>query len=103
MEHCWVNLLEVRNVIERLFKENIIDDYARMVLQTEMDSLKYVTSGRILDKETVRHGEWLGDVSRTYCSSCGHNALKNNAVLYVKSDFCPNCGARMAESEEQTE
>lgn len=47
-------------------------------------------------------GTWEEDIDnsrkwdkvRFYCSECGH------WQTYGKTDYCPNCGARMTESEE---
>lgn len=48
-----------------------------------------------VDAEPVRHGhwEWDGDY---ICSNCGERGHRN------KWNYCPNCGAKMDESKEQT-
>ena len=43
MENCWINLFEVYRIIEKVFEEGLIDRYAKMVLETEMDSLDFIT------------------------------------------------------------
>jgi hypothetical protein len=41
-------------------------------------------------------GEWIiGEFESPVCSACGKVSLKNGYEEYVKSNFCPNCGARM--------
>lgn len=42
------------------------------------------------------HGEWEG-TKKYACDKCGEK------VGVFKSNYCPNCGARMVESEEQTD
>jgi hypothetical protein len=65
-----------------------------------------VTEGMIdstptADVVEVRHGYWKWEMkiearaqNRLYCSCCDNECLaKDN--YYVKSDFCPYCGAKM--------
>jgi hypothetical protein len=54
MKGCWIELLKVYNVIERAYKEGLIDDYARICLEAEMDALDFMALGNPLkegDKE----------------------------------------------------
>lgn len=50
------------------------------------------------DVQLVTHAEWIchePEIGLYYsCSRCGHNALQG---MYK---FCPNCGAKMDESED---
>lgn len=61
-----------------------------------------------IDAEPVRHGTWvetvervdaLGgywiDVKHTECSECHVWALRDCYGQTAKSNYCPNCGARM--------
>lgn len=34
------------------------------------------------------------------CSECGQEPLESKWAYYVLSQFCPKCGAKMAESED---
>ena len=43
----------------------------------------------------VKHGRWEDDGTAYVCSSC-HHGSPNGA----KWNYCPNCGAKMQESEE---
>lgn len=53
-------------------------------------------------------GEEIEDVIRgkSYCSHCGHSVqaveITKNAVVFTvgKTDYCPNCGARMDLKED---
>ena len=61
-----------------------------------------------IDAEPVVRGEWV--TTRTiihdgepYCSLCGQEALAEyGRHTYIKSNYCPNCGAKM-ESEGKDE
>ena len=54
-----------------------------------------------------KHGRWtqvwhgkLLPWDTTCCSVCGAEAFCDEVNGYYKSDYCPNCGARMDEVEE---
>ena len=42
----------------------------------------------------------MGDNSAPICSVCKGKALLNYESDYHKSDYCPNCGARMDDEKE---
>lgn len=63
----------------------------------------------IVDAAPVRHGHWvsLTDCSNAgvYCSVCNKKVYKEdyapcNKKNKLRSNYCPNCGAKMDESEE---
>ena len=51
------------------------------------------------------HGKWLGWINEIwggttiYCSNCKIDALRDKNNHFVKSNFCPNCGADMREED----
>jgi hypothetical protein len=46
----------------------------------------------IIYAEPVRHGKWI----EGKCNRCGEHApYWSMASTYYRSNFCPNCGARM--------
>lgn len=46
----------------------------------------------LMDAEPVRHGKWI----EGKCNRCGEHApYWSMASTYYRSNFCPNCGARM--------
>lgn len=49
------------------------------------------------DAEPVKRGSWVSESqdSAIYCSECGDSALLNGCEDYEKSNYCPNCGAKM--------
>ena len=68
----------------------------------------------VVDAEPVRHGRWKYDTNTNdwgiggyVCSECGakNNNLPCNKVanlmMFVGSNYCPHCGARMGMEEEE--
>lgn len=53
-----------------------------------------------IDAEPVRHARWNEYQGGNICSKCNKDALCNGIEEEVKSNFCPNCGARMDEVGE---
>lgn len=50
-----------------------------------------------VDAEPVRHGKWVNGA----CNQCGsHAPYWAMAATYYRSNFCPNCGAKMDEEKE---
>ena len=49
----------------------------------------------ITPESLVVHGRWEFDGSGWVCSECEEYALYSREGVQVKSDRCPNCGARM--------
>ena len=48
------------------------------------------------DVAEVRHGKWIyGEDIDIQCSICGCDALTEGDYRQFKSNFCPNCGAKM--------
>ena len=55
-----------------------------------------------IDLESLRpHGEWVyGEDIDIQCSACVADAMTAGDYRQVKSNYCPNCGAKMGEKEE---
>lgn len=48
------------------------------------------------DVAPVRHGRWIyGEDIDIQCSVCGADALTEGDYRQTRSNYCPNCGARM--------
>ena len=48
------------------------------------------------DVAPVRHGRWIyGEDVDIQCSICGHDAYTEGDYRQVKTNYCPNCGAKM--------
>ena len=87
---------ELKNILEARYEQ----------CEGEYGSLQGAVSGFIklidiqttVDAEPVRHGKWIEThtwngftrVNRYTCSFCEHNTER-----LIKTDFCPNCGAKM--------
>lgn len=53
-----------------------------------------------VDAKPVRHGKWIDMGDFEQCSVCTGTHLKEvhgyyGKMLWVKTPYCPNCGARM--------
>lgn len=46
----------------------------------------------------IKRGKWIDNEFGSYCSNCGLYAYRSNGIPW-KSDYCPNCGARMNSKE----
>lgn len=74
-------------------------DYGRQKVMA-VDDLSYLPT---VDAVPVKHGEWLirhvGHGHYWECSVC-----HKNPCIYVTehTNFCPNCGAKMEDNDEQT-
>ena len=63
------------------------------------------------DMEEIKHnrpksGEWIRDGSMIECSLCECRMPKElkgvtGAILDLQTEYCPNCGARMKEAEDE--
>lgn len=50
----------------------------------------------VADVSPVRHGRWIyGEDIDIQCSVCGADALTEGDYRQTRSNYCPNCGARM--------
>lgn len=53
------------------------------------------------DVAPVRHGRWIyGEDIDIQCSVCGTDALTEGDYRQTRSNYCPNCGARMDGEEK---
>lgn len=73
-------------------------------------AISILKNTQIVNAEPVRHGKWINSkamtgitsecepiISDTYkCSECSEDFVKTTR----KYNYCPNCGAKMDESEE---
>ena len=68
----------------------------------EAISVREIENAPTIDPESLRpHGEWVyGEDIDIQCSACGADALTAGDYRQVKSNYCPNCGAKMGEKEE---
>lgn len=78
-------------------------DYGHVVYEEDLDTALAQTP--TIDAEPVRHGHWTDKQidwhkGETYCSVCGQEAgAEYGRYTYIKSKYCPYCGAKMDEKE----
>ena len=66
--------------------------------------IRMLNDAPAIDAEPVRHGRWIMRGGRFRCFECDAVALQkdeggtggfSHEYVYVKSSYCPNCGAKM--------
>jgi len=65
---------------------------------TMVYEIKNIDDIPTIEAEPVRQGRWLGVnpmVDTLICSECGENIISEE----FKSNYCPNCGAKMEGQE----
>ena len=58
------------------------------------------------DVAPVRHGRWIAKGEYAVCTECGgQSGTQYDGVepIPLMTQFCPNCGAKMDESEDKNE
>ena len=97
------NILEIRTDGKCFFTLyeilHAIDNAPTITNGTYEQGFRVGAYGRIRPK-----GEWIvNNYGEHICSNCGHYALSDeisdNEYKVVLSDFCPNCGADMRQTE----
>ena len=73
---------------------------------TLMDFCERIDDAPTVDAEPVRHGHWVDMGDFEQCSVCHGTQLKEIQTYYgkatwIKTPYCPNCGAKMDEGGEQ--
>ena len=69
-------------------------------------ALDCICAAKTGDVAPVVHAHWTNKKGKrhdgeTYCSACGGEAGAEYGIYaYLKTEYCPNCGARMDEWEE---
>ena len=102
-----VRLIDANAAADKIMREteNRADDLnmigiALMIGITKM--LRDENDFPTIEAEPVRHGHWIECTSRgsysIYCSYCG-----SHKETICQSEYCPTCGARMDESQEEEE
>ena len=72
-----------------------------MVAQYADAVLTHIQQAPAADVAEVRHGRWVyGEDDNIQCSICGHDAYTEGDYRQVKTNYCPNCGARMGKEDE---
>lgn len=54
-----------------------------------------------IDVAPVRHDKWIRDEFGTRCGACGLYAYRDKFGQPWESPYCPMCGAKMDEEDEE--
>ena len=85
-------------------KAAIRDKFKDLPLRVEINTILNELPSVILQKPKTGH--WIDDISLGYhisiCSNCDWRGHGDTCLIY-KPKYCPNCGAKMSESQENEE
>lgn len=65
------------------------------------DAVELIEKTPTADVVEVVHGEWIEEwdsehfVSSCVCSACRRGTCRDSLMKWIKSAYCPNCGAKM--------
>ena len=98
--------IEREALIEWLKRIKLIDlsdghGLCRVIMEDDFKkAIKKIPKGIIADVATVRHGRWIPAVHvGDCCYRCSECQFLWDAYLLDIGNYCPNCGARMDEEE----
>ena len=74
-----------------------------------LDVRRYIIDAPAVDAEPVRHGKWLKPSrmlppeyrENKRCSVCANFALNDRLGRVRLSNYCPNCGAKMEDKDNE--
>ena len=78
--------------------------YRAVIEDWEFDVItNYLDAAPAIEAEPVKHGRWeFKHPNGWACSECGEWGLMIDNRGICKSDYCPNCGAKMDGKEKHT-
>lgn len=86
---CWIGSGEYRYAMPERF---LID---RIITLSSVTPQEPKTGYWVKTPKAV-----MGEGYMWYCDKCEHQVYQDSSRPYPSENYCPNCGARMAESEE---
>ena len=95
-----------KEYIERDTLNNDLDWFAPEAFNALIDKInKIIRNQPTADVQEVRHGKWelIDECANegVYCSNCHKKVYRAKyANEKVKSNYCPNCGAKMDKEQE---
>lgn len=103
MAKAYIDTEELLNTLEDYIEYNTFDIYQEdPLIKMSFKQLEYiVTSQPTAEVVEVVHGEWIEKwdrkhmVGRCFCNSCRRGTYKDSHLKWIKSAYCPNCGAKM--------
>ena len=93
------------SLIEWLKRIRLIDlsnglGFCRVIMEDDFKkAIKNMPENIIVDVAPVRHGRWIDKGEYAVCTECGgRSGTQYDGVepVPLRSQFCPNCGAKMA-------
>ena len=92
-------LAEVTDTTDAFIVEAIKNEAARQGF-TDLYLIDRELVKKVITGATQERGRWLRDEYDCRCSACAQYCEINDAGDYIKSKYCPNCGAKMDGEEE---
>ena len=94
-------------------KKDIHDEYSSVLYDCCEYDTKLIDEITAADVAPIVHGRWeleYETYGKMRCSVCKKEALIEKAIddvgvttIYVDSNYCPNCGAKMDEKEDDND
>ena len=91
MEGLYLKMTDVYDVIEKLCANGTLNDYQRLMIEVEIDSVDYYTERQIRQRDSNRP---------RHCDCCGVLLTEeNNKCGY---ELCDECNERLEQSMERS-
>lgn len=91
----YVKLSDVKKKLNYIYRTYGVSPQMKQTISNALTRIPYAIKGEletVLEAVPVRHGEWIRSGGNKYpiytCSECKYPSSE-------KTNFCPNCGARM--------
>lgn len=93
MEQRLIDANVLKTVFDELYHKNRLGTCTKLTIHNLINTAPTI--------DPVRHGRWVyGEDIDIQCSLCGKDALTEGDYRQVKSNYCPNCGAKMDGGEK---
>ena len=74
------------------------NNYRHVIDLKELTAFGFREGHKLTLWRKVEHGKWIKEGYNNFhyvCSICGEHAFYDENIAWVRSNFCPNCGAQM--------
>lgn len=83
-------------------KETIVSQYGAQATPGVLGALHLIETAPTVDAEPVRHGKWIEvGIGFNYHFECSECVWKDGYPFNDRHKYCPNCGAKMGESDNE--